>query len=166
MCAAHPLSEKNHAGPPSRRRRLLAAAPQRPVFVQSAETCSHNYWRTRCQCWRCGRPRRRRCPSATSLGLRADVCTGSAESTPVIREEDPACPAGAHARQQPHRDVQRRLVRVFREHDVPVAPRRVRDRRHQLWMHLRAGSLQFGHQRGLPRLLHFRWDFPTELLPS
>ena len=64
---------------------------------------------------------------------------------PVIREEGARRPAGAHAGQQLRGDVQRRRVRVFRKHDVPVAPRRVRHSRREPRLQLRADALRSDH---------------------
>ncbi len=65
-----------------------------------------------------------------------------AADPPVIGEEGARRPAGADPCQQPRGDVQRWLVSILREHDVPVAPRRVRRRRHQPRVQLRADALR------------------------
>ena len=62
-------------------------------------------------------------------------------STPVIREKGAGGPAAPDAGQQLRGDVQRRLVRVLREHDVAVPPRRVRHRCGEPRLQLRADTL-------------------------
>ena len=64
-----------------------------------------------------------------------------ARRTPIIREEDAGGPARADAGEQPRGDVERRLMRILREHDVAIAPRRVRDRRGEPRLQLRADAL-------------------------
>jgi hypothetical protein len=61
--------------------------------------------------------------------------------TPIIGEEDAGGPARADASEQLRGDVERRLMRVLREHDVAVTPCRVRDRRCEPRLQLRADAL-------------------------
>ena len=69
------------------------------------------------------------------------VLSATALCAPIVREEGARRPAGTNAVQQLPRDVQRRLVRVLRKHDVPVARRRVRDSRRDFRVQLLADAL-------------------------